>query len=226
MVCGGCKQIIPQSFLRSKGVGGRVGGRSLLVNNADEEELMMRILVLAVVFLGMVAPPEAQQIRSALEQAFVLEARLLDNENARFVEAREREVDAVDHLAQLGEQLDEAMADTSIGVAELRRMELELGEARAVAEELLGLTLVTEQTGPEGRKVEQVYVEEAVDAQRVLYLAVLVDREVGKIALLGAEEGGEDIEDRPPGTIRSSSRCMSRSTAAPSLRPIRPSPRS
>lgn len=69
-------------------------------------------------------------------------------------------------------------------------------EAGATAQELLGLTLVTEQTGPEGRKVEQIYVEEAIEPERVLYLAVLVDRQLGKVALLGAEEGGEDIEDR------------------------------
>jgi succinyl-CoA synthetase beta subunit len=61
---------------------------------------------------------------------------------------------------------------------------------------MLGLTLVTEQTGPEGRTVGQVYVEEAIEAERVLYLAVLVDRAVGKVALLGAEQGGEDIEER------------------------------
>lgn len=69
-------------------------------------------------------------------------------------------------------------------------------EARAAAQELLGQRLVTGQTGPEGRKVGQVYVEEAIEAERVLYLAVMVDREKGKVALLGAEEGGEDIEER------------------------------
>lgn len=67
---------------------------------------------------------------------------------------------------------------------------------RVAAGELLGQRLVTEQTGPDGSKVEQVYVEEAVDASRILYVAVLVDREKGKIALLGAREGGEDIEER------------------------------
>lgn len=69
-------------------------------------------------------------------------------------------------------------------------------EAREAASKMLGATLVTEQTGPEGRKVKRVYVEEAVDAERVLYLAALVDRQAGKVALIGAEEGGEDIEDR------------------------------
>lgn len=67
---------------------------------------------------------------------------------------------------------------------------------RTAAEELLGSRLVTDQTGPEGRKVESVYIEEAIDAERVLYIAVLVDREKGKVALLGAQEGGEDIEER------------------------------
>lgn len=69
-------------------------------------------------------------------------------------------------------------------------------EVGSAAKEMLGLTLVTEQTGPEGRKVERIYVEEAVEAERILYLAVLVDRQLGQVALLGAEEGGEDIEDR------------------------------
>lgn len=73
-------------------------------------------------------------------------------------------------------------------------------EVRAAAEKMLGLTLVTEQTGPQGRNVDAVYVEEAIDAERVLYIAVMVDREAGKVALLGAEEGGEDIEDRAEAT--------------------------
>ncbi len=75
-----------------------------------------------------------------------------------------------------------------------------VSEVRTAAEKMLGLTLVTEQTGPEGRNVDAVYVEEAIDAERVLYIAALVDREAGKVALLGAEEGGEDIEDRAAAT--------------------------
>ena len=64
------------------------------------------------------------------------------------------------------------------------------------AEELLGQTLVTEQTGPEGRTVKAVYVEEAIDVKRDVYVAVLIDRQAGKVALIGAEQGGEDIEER------------------------------
>lgn len=64
------------------------------------------------------------------------------------------------------------------------------------ANELLGQTLITEQTGPEGRSVRAVYVEEAIDSKRDIYVAVLVDRETGKVSLIGAQEGGEDIEER------------------------------
>lgn len=73
------------------------------------------------------------------------------------------------------------------------------------AEGLLGQTLVTEQTGPEGRTVRSVYVEEAVASERDVYVAILVDRQAGKIALIGAEQGGEDIEERmasEPGIIK------------------------
>ncbi len=61
--------------------------------------------------------------------------------------------------------------------------------------ELLGSTLVTEQTGAAGRKVASVYIEERVAAARELYLAVLVDRASGRVAFLTSAEGGEDIEE-------------------------------
>jgi succinyl-CoA synthetase beta subunit len=64
------------------------------------------------------------------------------------------------------------------------------------ADELLGQTLVTEQTGPEGRSIRAVYVEEAIEFKRDVYVAVLIDREAGKVSLIGAEKGGEDIEER------------------------------
>lgn len=68
--------------------------------------------------------------------------------------------------------------------------------AGKAAEDLLGQTLVTEQTGPEGRRVQRVYVEEAIEADRHVYVAALVDRQAGKMALIGAGRGGEDIEER------------------------------
>lgn len=70
------------------------------------------------------------------------------------------------------------------------------GEAGAVAGSLLGKPLVTAQTGPAGRMVHQVYVEEAIEAERVLYVAALIDWAAGKLALIGVKKGGEDIEMR------------------------------
>lgn len=67
---------------------------------------------------------------------------------------------------------------------------------RDVARELIGKKLVTSNTGAEGRIVRKVYVETAVKPERMLYLAALVDRAEGAVALIGAREGGGDIEDR------------------------------
>jgi len=68
--------------------------------------------------------------------------------------------------------------------------------ARDAAKELLGKVLVTEQTGAEGRQIRKVYVEAAENIDRSLYTALFVDRQSGKIALIGAKVGGEDIEER------------------------------
>ncbi len=69
----------------------------------------------------------------------------------------------------------------------------------AASRELLGTTLVTEQTGAAGRKIASVYVEERVAAARELYLATLVDRASGRVAFLTSAEGGEDIEEAVAG---------------------------
>jgi succinyl-CoA synthetase beta subunit len=67
-------------------------------------------------------------------------------------------------------------------------------EAEAVAAEILGMTLVTHQTGPEGKLVRKVYVEEASEIETELYLAMLLDRASEKFALIASTEGGMDIE--------------------------------
>ncbi|WP_040485025.1 ADP-forming succinate--CoA ligase subunit beta [Lutibaculum baratangense] len=67
---------------------------------------------------------------------------------------------------------------------------------RSAAQSLIGSTLVTRQTGPEGRKVKRVYVEEAVSTSRDIYVAALVDRRAGCPMLIGVSEGGEDVEER------------------------------
>jgi succinyl-CoA synthetase beta subunit len=68
-------------------------------------------------------------------------------------------------------------------------------EARAVAERLLGSTLVTPQTGPAGRVVRRLWVESTAAIDRELYLGMLVDRATQKIAVLASTEGGVEIEE-------------------------------
>ncbi|HEX8669941.1 MAG TPA: ADP-forming succinate--CoA ligase subunit beta [Allosphingosinicella sp.] len=67
-------------------------------------------------------------------------------------------------------------------------------EVRANAEEMLGRTLVTIQTGPEGKQVNRLYVTDGVDIAKEYYLALLVDRGSGRIAMVASTEGGMDIE--------------------------------
>ena len=69
------------------------------------------------------------------------------------------------------------------------------GEAARVAGELLGSTLVTPQTGPAGRTVGRLLVEEALDIARELYLGLLVDREAARLAVIASAAGGMDIEE-------------------------------
>src|SRR5271156_724589 len=68
-------------------------------------------------------------------------------------------------------------------------------EVEAAAKALLGVNLVTHQTGPAGREVKRVYVEEGCDIARELYLGLLIDRETGRITLIGSTEGGIEIEE-------------------------------
>lgn len=65
---------------------------------------------------------------------------------------------------------------------------------KAAADQLLGSILVTEQTGPGGIQVKRVYVEEKYDVAKEIYLAVLVDRSAGRVAVLASADGGENIE--------------------------------
>ena len=68
-------------------------------------------------------------------------------------------------------------------------------EVEANAAEMLGRVLVTHQTGPKGRQVNRLYIEEASDIARELYLSLLVDRETSRVAVVASTEGGMDIED-------------------------------
>jgi succinyl-CoA synthetase beta subunit len=68
-------------------------------------------------------------------------------------------------------------------------------EAGQIAEKMLGMTLVTHQTGPEGRKVQKVYIEEGLDIRRELYLGLVIDRQTGKVVFMASASGGMDIEE-------------------------------
>ncbi|MBY4640752.1 ADP-forming succinate--CoA ligase subunit beta [Gluconacetobacter entanii] len=68
-------------------------------------------------------------------------------------------------------------------------------EAGAAAHAMLKHTLVTKQTGPQGRIVRKVYIESGCDIARELYLSLLVDRANGRIAVVASSEGGMEIED-------------------------------
>jgi succinyl-CoA synthetase beta subunit len=67
-------------------------------------------------------------------------------------------------------------------------------EVRAHAEEMLGKTLVTIQTGDAGKQVQRLYITDGVDIAQEFYLALLVDRETGRVAVVASTEGGMDIE--------------------------------
>ncbi len=67
--------------------------------------------------------------------------------------------------------------------------------ARAAAEALLGATLVTHQTGPQGRVVRRLLVEEGCQIARELYLGLVVDRATGRVTLMASTEGGVEIEE-------------------------------
>ncbi len=75
------------------------------------------------------------------------------------------------------------------------RLARTLDEVRAAAGEMLGNTLVTIQTGPEGKQVNRLYVTDGVDIAKEFYLALLVDRQTGRIAFVASTEGGMNIED-------------------------------
>ncbi|PTW47802.1 MULTISPECIES: ADP-forming succinate--CoA ligase subunit beta [Rhodovulum] len=75
------------------------------------------------------------------------------------------------------------------------RLTKSVGEAAEEAKKMLGRTLVTHQTGPAGKQVGRVYIEEGAGIDRELYLALLVDRQTSRVAFVCSTEGGMDIEE-------------------------------
>ena len=68
-------------------------------------------------------------------------------------------------------------------------------EAERLARQMIGMTLVTHQTGPEGRKVGRVLIEEGLQIERELYLSMLIDRTAGRPVIIASAAGGMDIEE-------------------------------
>src|SRR3569833_2264446 len=74
------------------------------------------------------------------------------------------------------------------------RLAKSAAEVEAFAKEMLGHTLVTKQTGPAGKQVNRLYIEDGADIARELYCSLLVDRTTGEVAFVVSTEGGMDIE--------------------------------
>lgn len=70
-----------------------------------------------------------------------------------------------------------------------------LSEVEAYANELLGKTLVTHQTGPQGKEVKRLYIEEGCDIQKEYYVGFVIDRATDRVTLMASEEGGTEIEE-------------------------------
>jgi len=89
------------------------------------------------------------------------------------------------------------------GGVKLARSEAEVAQ---LAGQILGMQLVTHQTGPEGQKVRRLLIEEGADIKKEYYLAVLTDRATQQVAMMGSSEGGMDIEqvahDTPEKIVR------------------------
>ncbi|NGQ93993.1 ADP-forming succinate--CoA ligase subunit beta [Brevibacillus sp. SYP-B805] len=70
-----------------------------------------------------------------------------------------------------------------------------LDEVRTYAEQLLGKVLVTHQTGPEGKEVKRLLIEQGCDIKKEYYVGLVVDRSTGRVVMMASEEGGTEIEE-------------------------------
>src|SRR5690606_11184148 len=93
----------------------------------------------------------------------------------------------VEHPQLAGVNVVTAGSAGGVAAAESRVKEL--------AAQMLGSTLVTIQTGPEGKQVNTLYVEQGIDIARELYVSVVLDRAVGRNVVMASTEGGMDIEE-------------------------------
>src|SRR5690625_5276652 len=70
-----------------------------------------------------------------------------------------------------------------------------LDEVRTYAKEILGKKLVTEQTGPEGKEVKRLLIEQGCDIKNEYYIGMVIDRTTDRVAMMASEEGGTEIEE-------------------------------
>src|SRR5699024_633841 len=70
-----------------------------------------------------------------------------------------------------------------------------LDEVRTYADDILGKTLVTHQTGPEGKEVKRLFIEEGCDIKKEYYVGVVLDRATSRVVMMASEEGGTEIEE-------------------------------
>jgi len=95
------------------------------------------------------------------------------------------------HAGGRGKGRFKELGETAKGGVRLARS---IEEVRDNAAEMLGKTLVTVQTGPHGKQVQRLYITDGVDIEKEFYLALLVDRETGRVAVVASTEGGMEIE--------------------------------
>ncbi|MCK5424892.1 MAG: ADP-forming succinate--CoA ligase subunit beta, partial [Emcibacter sp.] len=70
-----------------------------------------------------------------------------------------------------------------------------IADVKKIAGEMIGMTLVTHQTGPQGKEVKRVYIEDGCNIANELYVSILVDRGSSRVAIMASSEGGMDIEE-------------------------------
>jgi succinyl-CoA synthetase beta subunit len=85
--------------------------------------------------------------------------------------------------------------EDSAGSAGGVRVVKSVEDVKKAAEQMLGATLITHQTGPEGKEVKRVYIEAGCDIDRELYLSLLIDRASSRVTIIACQEGGMDIEE-------------------------------
>src|SRR5215469_1987357 len=95
------------------------------------------------------------------------------------------------HAGGRGKGRFKELGETAKGGVRLAHSVEEVGDNAA---EMLGKTLVTVQTGPHGKEVQRLYITDGVDIEKEFYLALLVDRESGRVAIVASTEGGMEIE--------------------------------